>query len=184
MYLRQSARNAPTSKLHHLQIAENVWDPANQRSRASCTTAVRVRRFPNGHRTDAPPRAQHSQTLFASELAAGDDGRKSSIGPGPIGNAVRAGGVVDVGWARLLIGEVIDRLHASSSFPWSGRWRRLGGTPGHARRRRTVAVASSRGWPKRCASPKGLRGARSAARCNARPWIRCLKRTKTPWRQG
>ena len=108
MYLRQSSqKRADGSKLHHLQIAENVWDPAKKRSR--------VRILYNCGRADDPKATERLRRLARSilkrcspeELAAGDTGMK-------VLDAWTYGDVyaLEALWRRVglpeLIGEVID----------------------------------------------------------------------------
>ena len=61
MYLRQSSqKRADGSKLRHLKIAENVWDPAKKRSR--------VRILYNFGRADDPKATERLRRLARSIL--------------------------------------------------------------------------------------------------------------------
>ena len=108
MYLRQSSqKRADGSKLYHLQIAENVWDPAKKRSR--------VRILYNCGRADDPKATERLRRLARSilkrcspqELAAGDSGMK-------VLDAWTYGDVyaLEALWRRVglpeLIGELVD----------------------------------------------------------------------------
>ena len=115
MYLRQSSqKRADGSKLSHLQIAENVWDPAKKRSR--------VRILYNCGRADDPKATERLRRLARSilkrcspeELAAADTGMK-------VVDAWAYGDVhaLEALWRRVGLPELIGQIVDERKFEFS-----------------------------------------------------------------
>ena len=115
MYLRQSSqKRADGSKLSHLQIAENVWDPAKKRSR--------VRILYNCGRADDPKATERLRRLARSilkrcspeELAAADTGMK-------VVDAWAYGDVhaLEALWRRVGLPELIGQIVDEREFEFS-----------------------------------------------------------------
>ena len=112
MYLRQSnQKRADGSVLSHLQLAENVWDPVNKRSR--------VRIVYNCGRSDDPKAAERLRRLARSilkrcspeELIAADPGLRV-VDAWPYGDVY----VLERLWRRVGLPELIGELAGPRKF--------------------------------------------------------------------
>ena len=115
MYPRQSSqKRADGSKLRHLQIAENVWDPAKKRSR--------VRILYNCGRADDPKATERLRRLARSilkrgspeELAAADTGLKT-VDAWPNGDVY----ALEALWRRVGLPDPIGESVGARKFEFS-----------------------------------------------------------------
>ena len=148
MYLRKTTqKRADGSKLSHLQIAENVWDPVKKRSR--------VRVLYNCGRADGAKAVERLRRLATSTLKRCCPEELVQANPAMRVVDTRAYGDVHVLehlWRRAGLAELIGEFAEAHKFGFSVE-RALFAMVAHRAlaRRRPSCTAGSGGWPKRCA---------------------------------